>query len=78
MFRIVERDDAEGRGGTSESDAFLMAGDGEDGAWGRVGTGDVPVVEVNHLQAVGAAPANDAVLTFAVVLKDNTGVSDNY
>lgn len=69
VFGIVERDNAEGGWGSSEGDAFLEAGDGEDGAGCGIRAGYVSVVEVHHLEAVGAAAADYAVLPFAIVLK---------
>lgn len=71
MLGVVEGDYGEDWGGTSESDAVVVTSDSQDGASGGVRTGDVSVVEVDYLDAVGATAAYDAVLAFAVVLKMN-------
>lgn len=69
MFWIVEADDGKDGGGSTEGDTMLVAGDRQDCARGWVGAGDVSVVEIDDLNAVGATATDDGVLPFAVKLE---------
>lgn len=69
MFGVTEGHDGEDARGAPVGDALAVAGDCQDRPLRRVGAGDVPVVQIDHFHAPGAAAADDRVFALPVVLE---------